>query len=119
MLSGRSAGEQRDRALELLEQVELAGRADHLPSELSQGQQQRVALARTLANDPDVILADEPTGNLDPETRQHVMTFLQTFHSQGRTIIMVTHDQDAARFAHRTIRLTAGQAEQVGLMASA
>ena len=119
MLRGDRADEQRERALTLLEQVGLAERADHRPSELSQGQQQRVALARTLANDPDVILADEPTGNLDPETRQHVMRYLQQFHDQGRTIIMVTHDQEAAQFAERTIRLTAGRPEETELRASA
>lgn len=113
LLSGRSADEQRQRALELLERVGLADRVDHQPAELSQGQQQRVALARTLANDPQVILADEPTGNLDGQTRQQVMEYLRQFHEDGRTIVMVTHDTEAARFARRTIRLVDGVAEQV------
>ena len=112
MLSGSSAGEQRERALELLDRVGLSDRADHLPSELSQGQQQRVALARTLANDPQVILADEPTGNLDAETRQQVMQYLAEFHDDGRTIVMVTHDADTAAFAKRTIRLVDGVAHE-------
>ncbi len=113
MLSGKSAGEQRTRALELLDRVGLSDRADHLPSELSQGQQQRVALARTLANDPQVILADEPTGNLDSETRLQVMNYLSEFHNDGRTIVMVTHDADTASFAKRSIRLVEGVTRDV------
>ena len=119
MLSGKSADEQRERALELLDRTGLSDRADHLPSELSQGQQQRVALARTLANDPQVILADEPTGNLDSGTRQQVMTFLSEFHDDGRTIIVVTHDQDTADFASRTISLVEGQSQEVKKRAAA
>ena len=113
MLSGIAANEQRERALELLDRVGLSDRADHLPSELSQGQQQRVALARTLANEPQVILADEPTGNLDSETRQQVMNYLNEFHHDGRTIVMVTHDADTAAFARRTIRLVDGVTHEV------
>ncbi|MCA9047113.1 MAG: ABC transporter ATP-binding protein [Planctomycetaceae bacterium] len=113
MLSGITVNEQRVRALELLDRVGLSDRADHLPSELSQGQQQRVALARTLANDPQVILADEPTGNLDSETRQQVMNYLNEFHHDGRTIVMVTHDADTAAFARRTIRLVDGVTHEV------
>lgn len=113
MLAGRPEQEQRPRAIELLERVGLADRIGHRPGELSQGQQQRVALARTLANDPQVILADEPTGNLDSETKQQVMEYLSEFHRDGRTIVMVTHDDDAAVFAKRTIRLVAGAARNV------
>ena len=113
MLAGKPAAEQRARALELLDRVVLSDRADHLPSELSQGQQQRVALARTLANDPQVILADEPTGNLDSGTRQQVMNYLTEFHNDGRTIVMVTHDADTAAFAKRTIRLVEGVTNEV------
>jgi len=113
MLSGKSAHLQRERALELLDRVGLSDRADHLPSELSQGQQQRVALARTLANDPEVILADEPTGNLDSDTRQQVMSYLAEFHEDGRTIVMVTHDAETAAFARRTIRLVEGVTQEV------
>lgn len=111
MLSGKSPEQQRQRAVELLDRVGLSDRIDHRPSELSQGQQQRVALARTLANNPPVILADEPTGNLDAQTRAQVMEYLAEFHNEGRTIVMVTHDAEAATFAKRTIRLVAGVVE--------
>lgn len=113
MLSGHSPDQQRSRALELLDRVGLGDRTDHRPSELSQGQQQRVALARTLANDPQVILADEPTGNLDSETREQVMEYLTQFNKDGRTIVMVTHDKETAAFASRTLRLVAGEARDV------
>ncbi|QDV57008.1 ABC transporter ATP-binding protein [Rosistilla oblonga] len=113
MLSGLSAQRQREHALELLDRVGLADRSDHRPSEMSQGQQQRVALARTLANDPRIILADEPTGNLDAETRVQVMEYLTEFHNDGRTIVMVTHDAQTASFANRTIRLVAGVTQEV------
>jgi len=113
MLSGKSTDEQKKRAIELLDRVGLSDRADHLPSEMSQGQQQRVALARTLANDPQVILADEPTGNLDSATRQLVMNYLTEFHNDGRTIVMVTHDADTAGYAKRTIRLVEGVTQEV------
>lgn len=119
MLSGKPADEQRTRALELLDRVGLSDRADHLPSELSQGQQQRVALARTLANDPQVILADEPTGNLDSETRQQVMKYLNEFHNDGRTIVMVTHDADTAAFAKRMIRLVDGVTQELAMAEAA
>ena len=108
LLSGQSKSTQRQRALELLDQVGLADRAHHKPSQLSTGQQQRVALARTLANDPLVILADEPTGNLDPTTRDVVLTFLDEFHRAGKTILMVTHDPQAASRATRTLQMIAG-----------
>ena len=87
---------QAERAVALLERVGLSDRLHHKPSELSVGQQQRVALARMLANDPAVILADEPTGNLDPETSQQIIGFLEEFNAEGRTIVMVTHDPRAA-----------------------
>ncbi len=115
MLCGQSVDQQRARALELLDRVGLSDRTDHRPAELSQGQQQRVALARTLANDPRIILADEPTGNLDSETRQLVMKYLTEFHDDGRTIVMVTHDHETAAFAKRTIRLVAGVTEQISV----
>jgi putative ABC transport system ATP-binding protein len=108
LLRGDAPGAQKKRAGELLELVGLADRARHKPCELSTGQQQRVALARTLANDPQVILADEPTGNLDPETRGQVLTFLEEFHRAGKTIVMVTHDPQAAERATRTLRMAAG-----------
>lgn len=100
---------QKDRAAALLERVGLGDRLDHKPCELSVGQQQRVALARMLANDPAVILADEPTGNLDPETSQQVIGYLEEFNQEGRTIVMVTHDPRAAKRAKRTLRLQSGE----------
>jgi putative ABC transport system ATP-binding protein len=99
---------QKERATALLERVGLADRLDHKPGELSIGQQQRVALARMLANDPAVILADEPTGNLDPETSRQVIDFLEQFNGEGKTIVMVTHDPRAADRAKRTVRLHDG-----------
>jgi putative ABC transport system ATP-binding protein len=99
---------QKNRATALLDRVGLGDRLDHKPCELSVGQQQRVALARMLANDPTVILADEPTGNLDPETSQQIIGFLEEFNHEGRTIVMVTHDPRAALRAKRTIRLQDG-----------
>ena len=107
-LAGVPSQKQRSRASDLLARVGLADRMDHRPSELSQGQQQRVALARTLANEPRVILADEPTGNLDPQSREQVMDYLARFQSDDRTVIMVTHDTFAAEYAERTLRIEAG-----------
>jgi putative ABC transport system ATP-binding protein len=89
--------------------VGLGDRLDHKPSELSVGQQQRVALARVLANDPTVILADEPTGNLDPETGGQVIDFFDELNKEGRTIVIVTHDPRAAQRAKTTLRLVDGQ----------
>jgi putative ABC transport system ATP-binding protein len=108
-LGNMPAAQQEQRAVELLTQVGLGERLHHKPSELSIGQQQRVALARTLANDPPIILADEPTGNLDPDSRAVVLDFFDEFHEQGRTIIMVTHDPAAARRAQRSLRLVDGR----------
>jgi putative ABC transport system ATP-binding protein len=99
---------QEERAVALLERVGLGDRLHHKPCELSVGQQQRVALARMLANDPTVILADEPTGNLDPETSRQIIGFLEEFNAEGRTIVMVTHDPRAARRAKRSLKLTRG-----------
>lgn len=107
-LAGKDEAVQRDRATELLERVGLGDRLDHKPSELSVGQQQRVALARVLANDPVVILADEPTGNLDPETGRQVIDFFDELNDEGRTIVMVTHDPRAAERARTTLRLVEG-----------
>jgi putative ABC transport system ATP-binding protein len=108
MLAGQTMTQDSGRTLELLERVGLEGRAHHKPSELSVGQQQRVALARTLVNDPAVILADEPTGNLDPESRRHVLEFLDELCGEGRTVVMVTHDPVAAERAKQTIKLADG-----------
>jgi putative ABC transport system ATP-binding protein len=100
---------QKERATALLERMGLADRLDHKPAELSVGQQQRVALARMLANDPQVILADEPTGNLDPETAQSVLSFLEDVNKEGRTVVMVTHDPKAAAKARWMLRLCDGR----------
>jgi putative ABC transport system ATP-binding protein len=107
-LNGVPPREQRRRALALLERLGLADRVGHKPGELSVGQQQRVALARTLANDPALVLADEPTGNLDPDTREQVFGFLEGFRREGRTVILVTHDPALARRAPRTLTLVNG-----------
>ncbi len=108
LLAGKDEATQLDQALRLLDRVGLSDRLDHKPSELSVGQQQRVALARVLANDPAVILADEPTGNLDPETSGQVIDFLDELSAEGRTIVMVTHDPRAAKRAKTTLRLIEG-----------
>ncbi|MCY3019160.1 MAG: ABC transporter ATP-binding protein [Planctomycetota bacterium] len=108
-LAGVDDRGQKERATALLERMGLADRLDHKPTELSVGQQQRVALARMLANDPQVILADEPTGNLDPETAQSVLSFLEEVNKEGRTVVMVTHDPKAAARAKRMLRLCDGR----------
>lgn len=109
IFQGLNETERERRANELLALVELDGRADHKPGELSGGQQQRVAIARALAVDPEVILADEPTGNLDSKSGGTVMDFLQKLHEeQGKTIIMVTHDNNLTHFADRVETLKDG-----------
>ena len=108
MLAGLGDAGQERRAKMLLERVGLSDRLDHKPRELSVGEQQRVALARMLANDPVLILADEPTGNLDPETADSIMAFLHELNVEGRTIVMVTHDLRVARRAKRKLRLVKG-----------
>jgi putative ABC transport system ATP-binding protein len=107
--SGRPRGERRARALELLDSVGLAERADHLPSRMSGGEQQRVAIARSLANDPRVVLADEPTGNLDSTTAQEIVDQLIELNaSRGVTVIVVTHDDEVASRMARRVRLRSG-----------
>jgi putative ABC transport system ATP-binding protein len=108
MLTCKHSDDQERRAAELLTRVGLEDRMLHKPSELSVGQQQRVALARTLVNNPQVILADEPTGNLDPSTREHVLGFLGELSREGRTVVMVTHDPSAAERATRRLHLADG-----------
>jgi len=103
-------GERLERAKKLLKMVDLADRMDHKPNELSGGEQQRVAIARSLANNPEVVLADEPTGNLDSKTGSTVMDFLRKLHeNEGKTIIMVTHDEDIAKNADRIEYLKDGK----------
>jgi putative ABC transport system ATP-binding protein len=114
LFQGVEKEDREKKAEELLKMVDLGDRMEHFPNELSGGQQQRVAIARALANDPEVILADEPTGNLDTRTGEKVMQFLEKMHSQGKTIIMVTHDPDKAlRHAEMIYWLKDGKVEKV------
>jgi putative ABC transport system ATP-binding protein len=107
--AGVNKKERDRRAKEVLKQVDLADRMDHKPNELSGGQRQRVAAARALVNSPSILLADEPTGNLDSKTSIEIMGLLETLHEKGNTIILVTHEENIARHAHRIIRLIDGK----------
>jgi putative ABC transport system ATP-binding protein len=99
------------KALHVLEDVNLTDRSHHKPNELSGGQNQRVAIARALVNDPSIILADEPTGNLDSKTSEEIMDIFDKIHKDGNTVVLVTHEEDIARHAHRIIRLRDGVIE--------
>lgn len=107
--AGASKAERLERATKALNAVGLADRMSHKPNELSGGQRQRVATARALVNNPSLILADEPTGNLDSKTSDEIMTLLVDIHKAGNTIILVTHEESIARYAHRIIRLIDGK----------
>ncbi|MWB96459.1 ATP-binding cassette domain-containing protein [Flavobacterium sp. GA093] len=109
--AGHSKTERNTRAVEVLKQVNLADRMDHQPNQLSGGQRQRVAIARALVNKPSIILADEPTGNLDSKTSVEIMKLFGDIHAQGNTVILVTHEEDIAAYAHRVIRLRDGVIE--------
>ena len=111
---GIPSAERKRRAKEVLEHVQLADRAHHRPNELSGGQRQRVAVARALVTRPSIILADEPTGNLDSKTGAEIMMLFEELHRQGNTIILVTHEADIAEHAHREIRLRDGMVETDG-----
>ena len=100
-----------DRAMEVIEDVGLTDRMDHKPNELSGGQRQRVAVARALVNNPSIILADEPTGNLDSKTSLDIMNLFDQIHAKGNTVILVTHEESIASRAHRIIRLMDGEIE--------
>ena len=108
--AGYSSSERKDLAMEALKDVDLVDRATHNPNELSGGQRQRVAIARALVNNPSIILADEPTGNLDSKTSHSIMDLFSKLHDKGNTIIMVTHEEDIAKYSKRIVRLKDGLA---------
>jgi putative ABC transport system ATP-binding protein len=109
---GVSGKERQERAQQALEKVELMSRASHRPNELSGGQRQRVAIARALVNNPSILLADEPTGNLDSKTGVEIMALFRRLHEGGNTIVLVTHEPDIAAYAHRAIHIRDGQVEK-------
>ncbi len=117
MYAGASRSKRRERAGELLSMLGLKERVKHLPSQLSGGQRQRVAIARALANDPAIVLADEPTGNLDTKTGEEILEIFDRLNKQGHTLILVTHDHAVAARAHRIITLVDGQIVKSGLAA--
>jgi putative ABC transport system ATP-binding protein len=110
--AGKSKTDRNIRAEEVLKQVGLSDRMDHKPNQLSGGQRQRVAVARALVNNPSIILADEPTGNLDSVTSLEIMKLFDDIHANGNTVIVVTHEEDIAAHAHRIIRLKDGLVEK-------
>ncbi|MDI6402427.1 ABC transporter ATP-binding protein [Balneolaceae bacterium ANBcel3] len=109
--AGMKSSERKKRALEVLDKVGLSDRVDHKPNELSGGQRQRVAIARALVNNPSILLADEPTGNLDSKTGDEIMRLFEDLHAAGHTIIVVTHEPDIARYSRRIIQLKDGAIE--------
>ncbi|MEO7394391.1 MAG: ABC transporter ATP-binding protein [Chitinophagaceae bacterium] len=109
--AGMARRPRNEKALHVLDMVNLTDRSHHKPNELSGGQCQRVAIARALVNDPSIILADEPTGNLDSKTSQEIMGIFDNIHFRGNTVILVTHEEDIANHAHRIVRLRDGEIE--------
>lgn len=110
--SGFPPAERHKRALEALKNVGLSDRANHVPAQLSGGQQQRVAIARALVNNPDILVADEPTGSLDSTTSREIMMLFQLLNEQGMTIAMVTHEEEIAKYSRRIVRLVDGNLER-------
>jgi putative ABC transport system ATP-binding protein len=110
--AGVTSKDRQERAKGALDKVELSQRMLHRPNELSGGQRQRVAIARALVNNPSILLADEPTGNLDSKTGHEIMALFARLHEAGNTIVLVTHEADVAAFAHRTIHIRDGQVEK-------
>ncbi|MBI4419090.1 MAG: ABC transporter ATP-binding protein [Ignavibacteriales bacterium] len=108
---GVSSGDRKKQAMEAIEQVGLTDRAHHKPNELSGGQRQRVAIARALVTRPSILLADEPTGNLDTKTGEEIMGLFDILHGQGNTVILVTHEEEIAAHAHRRVRIRDGHIE--------
>lgn len=106
LIAGVSKKDAKEKSKELLKKVMLEERYDHFPNELSGGEQQRVGIARALANNPDIIIADEPTGNLDEETTGYILDILDEIHNEGKTIVLVTHDDDVAKHATRLINMS-------------
>jgi len=109
--AGFTKSQRKERAEEVLTDVGLADRMDHKPNQLSGGQRQRVAVGRALVNKPSIILADEPTGNLDSKTSLEIMNLFDEIHAQGNTVIVITHEEDIAKHAHRIIRLLDGSVD--------
>jgi putative ABC transport system ATP-binding protein len=109
--AGMAGSERKKRATDVLTKVGLGDRLDHKPNELSGGQRQRVAIARALVNDPSILLADEPTGNLDTKTGEEIMQLFEELYKSGNTIILVTHENDIANHARRIVRLRDGKVE--------
>jgi len=107
--NGHNAKDRVEKARHCIEIVGLAGREDHMPSQLSGGQQQRVAIARALINDPKMILADEPTGNLDTKTSEEVMAVFQALNDEGKTVVLITHEQDISEYARRVVAFRDGK----------
>jgi putative ABC transport system ATP-binding protein len=112
--AGLPKSQRLERALKALQDVGLSDRVTHRPNELSGGQRQRVAIARALVTEPAIILADEPTGNLDSKTSYEIMALLEEIHRKGNTVVLVTHEEDIARHAHRIVRLKDGLIESDG-----
>jgi putative ABC transport system ATP-binding protein len=110
--AGMPGKDRLEQARQALEKVELTSRANHRPNELSGGQRQRVAIARALVNNPSILLADEPTGNLDSKTGVEIMGVFAKLHEAGNTIVLVTHEPDIAAYAHRVIHIRDGQVEK-------